>query len=131
VSDPAEWLRGLAANLRTEPDLPPGVIVLEAVAESGTERIARTASHPGGIATSELMEDVRSFAESTPYCIRLSERGEPLWCECCGTLVALTPETADGAALLGTGARWKPAIWEYETLRKHTMRRCDAMQANR
>jgi hypothetical protein len=124
--DPAEWLRQLAAGIRADPEVPPGVIVLE----SGTERIARTASHPGGLVTAELAEDLRSFCESFHYSIRLSGRGEPIRCEVCGTLVSLTPETEDADAVLGAVSRWKPGIWEHETLRKHTMRRCEWKRAN-
>lgn len=119
--DPAAWLDRIADKLRVDPGLPPGFIV----GESGTERIARWASHPGGLVTGELREDLTSFAESFPYFVRLDGRGEPIRCEICGTLVALTPE-----ALGGVSGPFKPGIWEYESLRKHTMRRCDWKRAN-
>jgi hypothetical protein len=125
--DPAAWLRDLAANIRADPGIPPGLIALE----SGTGRVARWASHPGGLATGELREDLASFAESFPYFIRLDERGAPVPCECCGTLVALMPEARDGDAVLGARTAWKPGIWEHETLRKHTARRCEWKRANR
>lgn len=112
--DPAEWLRQLGEGIRVDPDIPPGVIVLE----SGGQRLARTASHPGGLVTPELEEDLRSFAESFPYTIRLSERGSPAPCEACGTPIATIPASRDGET------RWKPGIWEHESLRKHTLRRC-------
>jgi hypothetical protein len=106
VDDLVTWLRAeIAADLDA--------------AQSGAEQVARTASHPGGLVTAELREDLRSFCESFPYLIRVTGRGEPIRCECCGTLVALTPEAH------GANAPWKPAIWEHESLRKHTMRRCD------
>lgn len=117
--DPAKWLRQLADGILTDPEIPPGVVVME----SGTEQIAWTASHPGGLVTGELREDLSSFAESFPYFIRMDERGEPVRCECCGTLVALTPEA------LGVDGPWKPGIWEHESLRRHTMRRCEWMRA--
>ena len=116
--DPAAALRNLAASMRTDPDLPPGVVVMR----PGTEQIARTVSHPGGLVTDELWEDVQSFLESFPYLIRMSKRGEPIRCECCGTLVALTPEARRA------GGRWILAIWEFKTLRKHTLRRCEWMR---
>lgn len=100
--------------------LPPGMMIVD----SGGDRIAQTRWHPGGYVTPELSEDVRSFAETFPYLIRISHRGEPIRCECCGTLVALTPE-----ARTGSRDTWEPAIWEYETYRKHTLRRCEWMRA--
>jgi hypothetical protein len=120
------WLRQLADGIRTDPELPPGVIVLE----SGTGQVAGTVSFAGGTATGEMREDLRSFHESFPYNIRLSERGEPILCESCGALVALTPETRDTRALLGADARWTPGIWEFGSLRRHTMRRCEWKRAN-
>ena len=119
--DPADWLRQIAENISVDAQLPPGVIALE----SDTEKVARWVSHPGGLVTGELREDLASFAESFPYFIRPDERGEPVACECCGTPVALTPETR------GMGPpSWKPGIWEYESLRRHTMRRCEWKRAN-
>jgi hypothetical protein len=113
VSD--DLVERLRESIRTDPGLPPGVVVMQ----SGNQRIARTVSHPGGLATEELREDVRSFVESFPYLIRLDARGAPIACECCGTLVSLTPE-----ARTGTHDAWMPGIWEHETYRKHTLRRC-------
>lgn len=117
---PAEWLRQLADGIRTDPELPAGVVVME----SGTEQVARTASHPGGLVTGELREDLASFAESFPYFIRMDERGDPIRCEICGTEVALTPEA------LGVRGPWKQGIWEYESLRRHTVRRCEWKRTN-
>lgn len=114
VSD--DLVNRLRDSVRTDPELPPGVVVVQ----SGSQRIARTASHPGGLATEELWEDLESFLESFPYLIRLDGRGKPILCECCGTLVSLTPEAGPVAI-----DAWKPAIWEHATLRKHTQRRCE------
>ena len=108
--DPARWLRELAGDLHVDPGLPPGVVILE----SGTERIARTASHPGGLVTEALWEDLESYLESFPYFIRLSDASDPV-----GTLVMQVPESATGER------RWKPGIWEHETYRRHTLRRCE------
>jgi hypothetical protein len=119
--DRAGWLRQLRDSIRVDPEIPPGVIVLE----SGGERVARTASHPGGLVTEALAEDLRSFAESFPYIVRISDRGEPIRCECCGTLVALMPEARTAEAPPWSPKSWSPAIWEHETLRRHTQRRCE------
>lgn len=119
--DPADWLRQITENICVDPAFPPGFIAMEA----DGERIAKWASHPGGLVTGELREDLASFAESFPYFIRPDERGEPIRCEVCGTLVALTPETRN----LGSSS-WRPGIWEYETARRHTMRRCEWRRAN-
>ena len=119
--DPVSWLSEFMAGMRTDPGLPPGAIALE----TGTERVARTirsGRHAPG--TEEAWEDYRSFAESFPYLIRASKRGDPILCECCGTLVAMTPEA------LGTDGPWKPGIWEHETLRRHTLRRCEWKEGN-
>lgn len=42
--DPAAWLRSLADSMTVDPDLPPGVVIMK----SGSEQVAKTASHPGG-----------------------------------------------------------------------------------
>ena len=121
--DPSAWLRGLSESIRVDPEIPPGVIVLE----SGGERVARTASHPGGLVTEALAEDLRSFAESFPWVIRLDGRADPILCEVCGTLVALTSEAEAG--MRWSERQWKPGIWEHETLRRHTQRRCEWRRA--
>lgn len=121
-----QWLRKLTGNVRTDASLPPGLIVLE----SDSERVAQWCSWPGGLVDEALWEDLRSYQESFPYCIRLSDRGQPIRCEACGTLVALTPESAHEKAILGARVQWTPGIWEQETLRRHTMRRCEWKRAN-
>jgi len=94
------------------------------ITKSEADAIARVVGFPGGIATEELWEDLRSFRESFQWLIRPHDRGEPVRCERCGTLVALTPEA------LGFGGQWVPGIWEHETLRRHTMRRCEWRREN-
>jgi hypothetical protein len=66
-------------------------------------------------------EDCESVFESMPYVIETVKATRPIRCECCGTWVTMIPE-ADTRA----GRPWvfTPAIWEAETLRKHTLRRC-------
>jgi len=118
--DPADWVRQLRDSIRVDPDVPPGLLIVE----SGPERLARWGGHPGGLVTDALWEDLQSWMESFPYTIRLGERGQPIVCEVCGTLVALTPEAS------GARAPWKPGIWEYETYRRHTQRRCEWKRAN-
>lgn len=120
--DPSKWLRQLTENICVDPAFPDGFIAIE----SDGKRVARWASHPGGLVTGELREDLASFAESFPYFVRLDERGEPIRCEMCGTLVMLVPEWTIEA---GAESR-KPGIWEHESLRKHTMRRCEWKRAN-
>jgi hypothetical protein len=127
--DPADLLRDLAASMRADPGLPPGVIALESDGET-VARTIRSARHVP--LTREAQEDYRSFAESWPYVIRLSGQGEPVVCECCGTLVALTPEalTVSAGGEPPVSRRWKPGIWEPETGRRHTMRRCGWKRVN-
>jgi hypothetical protein len=72
--------------------------------------------------TEEMREDVRSLMESAPWVVRLDEGAPPIRCECCGTWVMKVPE---GAAKDGLDRVWKPAIWEAEAGRKHTLRRCE------
>jgi hypothetical protein len=98
----------------------PGLVVMECAGK----QTVRTASHPGGLWSVEVQEDIRSFVESMPWFIRVDERGKPIRCECCGTLVALTPEARD------RHGPFAPGIWEHETLRKHTLRRCEWRRAN-
>jgi hypothetical protein len=125
-----DWLRQLRDGIRVDPEIPPGVVMLE----SGTEKIARTVSRqdplPAGATDEDVAEDLRSLHESVPYIIRISERGEPIRCECCGTLVALTPEAATAATPPWSPKSWTPTIWEPETGRRHTLRRCEWKRAN-
>lgn len=97
--------------------------------DGSVSAMSAMAELPGGVLVPVelLTEDMRSLGESCPYFIRPSEQSDPIRCECCGTQVALTPEAlvADGP-----GRQYRPAIWEYETFRRHTMRRCEWRRAN-
>lgn len=119
-----DWLRQLRDGIRVDPEIPPGVVMLE----SGTMKIARTVSRqdppPAGQNDEDVAEDLRSLHESYPYLVLVSDRGEPIRCECCGTLVAMTPESDTPSG------PWKPGIWEPELGRRHTMRRCEWKRAN-
>ena len=66
-------------------------------------------------------EDIASIAESMPYVVRMHEGTPPIRCECCGTRVSMVPEAEASV----TPWAFKPAIWEAETRRKHTLRRCE------
>ena len=121
--DPADWVRQLRDSIRVDPEIPPGVVVLE----SGSEQVARTFSHasvPADVTLEELAEDLYSLHESHRYFIRLDGRSEPVPCEFCRTLVAQTPESE------GVRGPWRPGIWEPETGRRHTLRRCEWRRAN-
>ena len=65
-------------------------------------------------------EDCESVFESMPFMIRYDGASRPVQCECCGTYV-FDPLEADTR----NPRRWRRAIWEAETGRKHTLRRCD------
>jgi len=78
------WCRQIAAELGLSPDLPGEAVIVAAA------KAAADPAGPRGPALEELAEDCRSFNESLPYCIRRDEAGDPIACECCGTLVALT-----------------------------------------
>jgi hypothetical protein len=65
-------------------------------------------------------EECESLAESMPFLIRRDGASRPIRCECCGTYV-FDPLEAD----VWKPAQWKRAIWEAETGRKHTLRRCE------
>jgi len=67
-------------------------------------------------------EDCESISESMPFVVRMAEGTRPITCECCGVLVTAVPE-ADTRS--GRPWRWECAIWEAETARKHTLRRCN------
>lgn len=71
-------------------------------------------------------EDWKSITESMPYVVRLHEGTRPIVCECCGTMVAQCPEAEASV----TPWTYKPAIWEAQTCRKHTLRRCDWLRDN-
>jgi hypothetical protein len=65
-------------------------------------------------------EDCESLSESMPFMIRHDGASRPVMCECCGTYVS-DPLEADTRS----PRQWKRAIWEAETGRKHTLRRCN------
>ena len=69
----------------------------------------------------EFAEDIASLTESKDFIVYPYEATEPIRCESCGTLVAMTPERS----VYDREQRPEPAIWEPETGRKHTLRRCD------
>lgn len=73
----------------------------------------------------EFAEDIASVEESMPYLVRWHERTPPITCECCGTPVTMVPEAGSWSP-----RTYKPAIWEEETARKHTLRRCEWQRAN-
>jgi len=73
----------------------------------------------------EVIEDLLSIAESSPFAVKVSEN--PMPCPRCGSWVARVRESPTGPG--GIGPReWVPAIWETLAGRKHTIRRCEAMQ---
>ena len=119
--DPAAWLPDVMVN----PGLPDGVIVLD----SGKDALLANLCGLRLAKTDPLYaEDLRSLTESVPFFIRIHEATEPIICECCGTLVAAVPE---GLVSDAPGRRFTRAIWESETWRKHTLRRCDWKRVNR
>jgi hypothetical protein len=71
-------------------------------------------------------EDITSVNESMPFIVQMYEGTPPIRCECCGTLVTQCPE-AEASAKPWT---YKPAIWELEMGRKHTLRRCEWLRDN-
>lgn len=84
-------------------------------------RLLRVMRHQAAI-DPRFAEDIKSLAESVPYVIIHPYEGTPpIRCECCGTMVAQCPE----AEVSVKPWAFKPAIWETETGRKHTLRRCD------
>jgi hypothetical protein len=69
-------------------------------------------------------EDIESILESKDFIIYPAKASEPVRCECCGTLVAMMPEMS----VYDRENRPKPAIWEPQAGRKHTLRRCEALR---
>lgn len=65
-------------------------------------------------------EDCESVRESMPYVVQMHEGTRPIRCECCGTLVTMVPE----AEPCEPPWTFRAAIWEADTARKHTLRRC-------
>jgi hypothetical protein len=74
----------------------------------------------GLTATGELGEENESIIESAPFAIYLDEASDPIRCEMCGTLVVAVPERECVFPKRPT----RRGIWESETWRKHTLRRC-------
>ena len=70
-------------------------------------------------------EDCESVSESMPYVVRYDGACRPVTCECCGTRVS-DPLEADTRE----PQQWKRAIWEAQTGRKHTLRRCNWLRDN-
>ena len=130
VSDfPADWLRQITERIQVDSRMPPGVMAMK----SGGDQVAVVVGGTGPDLRAEAVaEDYRSLGECWPYVVRLSERGEPIVCEGCGTLVASIPEalTESAGGEHWSARRWKPGSWEHETLRRHTMRRCEWRRAN-
>jgi hypothetical protein len=102
---------------------PPGVAGIRTASEQSYLIVSDALQTIAETAISEaLAEDCRSLLESAPFVVRYGEMGEPIRCECCGTLVGLVPE---GEAERHWRDRvWLPAIWETGLARKHTFRRC-------
>jgi len=70
-------------------------------------------------------EDIRSLRESMPFVIMTGEASAPLACQYCSTPIHAVPErnVADPDRI------WHRALWEPETGRKHTERRCRVLRA--
>lgn len=124
-----EWVSGDVRVPGHSAPLPAGAVVMES---DGEKTAWLSSSGPAVPRTEAAYENHRSFTESYPYLIRLPAHGEAIRCECCGAFVALVPEAFLALAYepLGVHGPWKPGIWEYESLRKHTMRRCEWKRAN-
>jgi hypothetical protein len=70
-------------------------------------------------------EDLESIGESLSFIIRYDGAERPVVCECCGTYV-FDPLEAHSSE----PRKWTRAIWEAQTGRKHTLRRCDWLRDN-
>jgi hypothetical protein len=78
----------------------------------------------------DIIEDLNSLSESSPYVIRVEKSRGLMRCERCRAFVISVPEyilAPDPGDPPGS-RRWERAIWEPETGRKHTLRRCEAMR---
>lgn len=64
-------------------------------------------------------EECESLSESMRFLIRYDGKTTAITCECCGTCVVNVLEQAVNGDQRGR------AIWEAETGRKHTLRRCN------
>lgn len=126
TDDSADWLRDLAVNIRADPLIPPGSLVMRSGAEQASVAI------PGPLAAAEVTvdehfaEDMRSVIESARYVIRYDESGPAIICECCGSQVAEVPESRS----TDSPRRWDRGIWEWPAARRHTLRRCKWLRAN-
>lgn len=97
----------------------------------------RAAFEPGGAAAEmlrqraeadpEFAEDIESLLESADWFTQWGERTPSIRCECCGTWVTQVPETGPPLKY----PDWKPGIWEFDTGRRHTLRRCNWQRSRR
>jgi len=123
VSD--DLVEQLRRSVVVDPGLLPGALVFRSGIEQRIELIGDSTRIIGESVASDLIaEDCRSVLESAAYVIRLDGAGESIICECCGTQVALMPESPVAEHDAGV-RRWRPAIWEPQSGRKHTLRRCN------
>ncbi len=106
----------------THPGTPPPCTVL---IRTGGEQSLMDTTSAGLMRTPEFAEDLRSLRESLPFMIRIDAPEGPVACECCGAAVFAVPESG-----YVTPRRWRRAIWEPETGRKHTLRRCEWKRAS-
>jgi hypothetical protein len=90
---------------------------------SGGEQVLLAVQDWAGGVTPAIAEDCASLVESMPYVIRYAEATAPIICECCGTRVVAVPEAV--VTDVPASRTWTRAIWETETGRKHTLRRCN------
>jgi hypothetical protein len=127
--DWAGWLRGLPASLPlsldADPELPPGAMVMRSGGQQAIHLSPGFADEGERLVSDRLAEEYRSLAESEPFVVRFAVGCPGIACECCGTQVAQMPEREGGAK-----QPWKPGIWESDTGRKHTLRRCEWKRAN-
>lgn len=124
--DPAAWLQQLRENIRADPQMAPGAVVMRSGIDQAIMVSENTGFHARMLVSDLLAEDCRSLIESADYIIRYREAGPAIICECCGTPVAKMPQRC----AIDRDAPWKPGIWETEMLRKHTLRRCEGKRVN-
>lgn len=98
-----------------------------AVSGKMTAEELREACQLDPVLAAAVEEDCRSLNESAPFAISVEAASPVITCERCGTLVAAVREGL--AADDWRARRWQRAIWEPKAWRKHTLRRCEAMQA--
>lgn len=128
----AGWLSGLPVNLDADlgvdPGLPPGAMIMRSGGQQAISLSPSFADEGEQLVSDAVAEEYRSLAESEPFVVRYADwdPGKPgIRCECCGTPVALM-----GERKAEPSGPWKPGIWEPETVRRHTMRRCEWKRAN-